>query len=403
MRTPTFALLLAPLLLLATACADQNVTAPQDALFSTDGSDVSYEIITIPTLGGRYSSAMALNEEGMVVGFSENAEGRSRAFSWTMEDGIHDLLGESNFVWPVARGISDDRIVVGDFRECLDEDTTQCHGRGFVHDMEAGGIERLPPLSGQHHTYAFAFNGGGLVVGVSWAVSEEENVAPDYHLVVWTAAMDGSYGAPVDLSCITGTFAMDMNSRGDVVANCQYPAGPPLVWIRGADGYAAPQTLGTSNWGPVFGSTATAIDDSGRVVGWVRADDANRGQLWHPANYAAPVDLGLLGNKGFGGGTLNAINNKNQIIGSHDNRNGDSPTIRTVNDAGDLIAIRELEKPKGYKGATAGALNDLGWVTGQATHRDGTHVAILWRVQQNDTGDDDDHCEPHPRFPDRCK
>jgi len=45
MRTPILSLLLGPMLLLATACGDQLVTAPLEALFSTtDGDAVSLKI-----------------------------------------------------------------------------------------------------------------------------------------------------------------------------------------------------------------------------------------------------------------------------------------------------------------------------------------------------------------------
>ena len=48
-------------------------------------------MVDLGTLGGAYSQAVAVNDNGQVVGSSRLAERRAHAFSWTAAGGMVDL------------------------------------------------------------------------------------------------------------------------------------------------------------------------------------------------------------------------------------------------------------------------------------------------------------------------
>jgi probable HAF family extracellular repeat protein len=52
---------------------------------------LSYTAVDLGTLGGSFSVAMDVNEQGDVVGYSETAEGTVRAFLWNTQTGMRDL------------------------------------------------------------------------------------------------------------------------------------------------------------------------------------------------------------------------------------------------------------------------------------------------------------------------
>jgi hypothetical protein len=64
--------LLVPLLLLTPACADQLLTAPEEALLSISGETVNYRAILLE--GGTHGIAFDINDAGVVVGIDKDSE-----------------------------------------------------------------------------------------------------------------------------------------------------------------------------------------------------------------------------------------------------------------------------------------------------------------------------------------
>jgi hypothetical protein len=386
MRTLIPPLLLAPLLLLATACEDQLlVTPPEEASFhhrpghpgGGDGSveKGNYEVILLGTLGGSWSSAWSGNRAG-VVGNSQRSDGDERAFVWTESEGMVGL---------------DD---VGGARDLNEGGTLSGFSfwqGGFVYDLLTETLTPLPPLPGHTSSNGIAINDDGWVGGRSSGTLDSGG--GDWQTVVWIPDADGGYAEPYDLKCPDMQIHMDINQRGDVVANgCEGSGSPPYLWIWNGAGYDAPIALGT-----LGGFTyAVSLDDRGRVAGFSTTSGGRserRAVLWHPDDYGAPIDLGSTS-------FVEDMSNVNQVVGYQSTRSGDTAVIWTVDDAGNAIAFHELPSVSGYPRAIPRGITDEGWVVGQVRN-DSEGMAVVWRPLEDDDGDND--CDPHLRFPDRCK
>src|SRR5258706_16063775 len=53
-------------------------------------------IVNLGSLGGRVAVAYGINDAGTVIGVSQTADGKIRAFGWTAGIGIDDLGGRDN-------------------------------------------------------------------------------------------------------------------------------------------------------------------------------------------------------------------------------------------------------------------------------------------------------------------
>ena len=118
-----------------------------------------YTVTEHGTLGGERSSALAVNDNGQVVGFSTTTSGATRAFLY--EDGAMQDLGTLGGGDSLAYGISSNGTVVGRALNSAGE------FQAFV--RVPGG--RLMDIPGQNATFrgpfstATAVSKGGRVVG----------------------------------------------------------------------------------------------------------------------------------------------------------------------------------------------------------------------------------------------
>ena len=125
---PALVLLLAPL----AAC--QDATQPQDA---ENGSELSqpsavmagghhYRVITLASLGGMYTVARSINDNGQIAGGSMTPAGDIHAVVWTRNGRIHDL-GALDGTSSGAEAINNSGEVVGTYgSQC------QSAGRGLT-------------------------------------------------------------------------------------------------------------------------------------------------------------------------------------------------------------------------------------------------------------------------------
>jgi hypothetical protein len=386
LRTPLSALLLTPLFLLVAGCNDHHLlTPPEDASFhhqpghgggggKDSGAQGNYEVILL----GTSSTAWAGNRAGVVVGTSQGPDGEI-AFVWTESEGIVELEYVGG-----ARDVNEGGTLSG----------FSFWQGGFVYDIPTSVLTLLPPLPGHTSTNGIAINDDGWVGGRS--AGTLDSGASDWQTVVWIPEADGGYAEPYDLQCPDMQVHMDINQRGDVVANgCAGTWSPPYVWIWNGEGYDAPIALGT-----LGGFTyAVSMDDRGRVVGWSNTSQGTserRAVLWHPDDYSAPIDLGSTAFV-----FVQDMSNGNQVVGYQSTRSRDTAVVWTVDDAGNTIAFHELPGVSGYDKAHALGITDEGWIVGRVFN-DSESMAAVWRPLEDDGGSDDD-CRPHPRFPDRCR
>jgi probable HAF family extracellular repeat protein len=118
---------------------------------------------SVPDLGGPSSSALAVNTRGVIAGSSTSPTSPSNAHAYTFDPATGHVtdLGTLGGVASTPVGITDDGVVIGW------SDTADGSSRGFVYDPAVGSMAPLAaPPAGYTDTTVFATNPSGtLVVG----------------------------------------------------------------------------------------------------------------------------------------------------------------------------------------------------------------------------------------------
>jgi probable HAF family extracellular repeat protein len=260
------------------------------AFFWTQASGM----IDLGTLGGNsWSVARAMNDNGQVVGESNNANGKYHAFSWTQEEGMIDL-GTLGGTFSCATAVNNKGQVVG---------YSSIAGDRIIHAFSwtrEGGMIDLGTLGNYGNIYAVAVNDNGQAVGYTdW-----------YDAFSWTQ-MSGM----VDLGHLGiegGSVATAVNASGQVVGYAEIN-DPNQGYCQ--HGFSWTQEGGMIDLGSlIFGypSRALAINKQGLAAGvgfvegyfqhaviWQATDTtapslapvADRTILWPPNRKMAPVTI----------------------------------------------------------------------------------------------------------------
>ncbi|SNB47976.1 Ig-like domain-containing protein [Geobacter sp. DSM 9736] len=219
------------------AVTSHDNTALSTALF--DHVSLAYAVTELGTLGGNKSSAVALNDAGIVVGQSDTATGENHAFFW--KDGVMTDMGAFDVV-----AVNEAGQVIG-----------TRGGRSYF--WEKGALSDLGTLGGPTAT-ARAINDSGAVVG------ESETETGLIHAFLWTK------GVMTDLETLDGdtaSGAYDINNSGQVVgtsttySNTLY-GHRSFLWANGLMtdlGRVPHQSLPYPYWTSVF------INERGDVAG----------------------------------------------------------------------------------------------------------------------------------------
>ena len=302
-----------------------------------DKGQACYQVTNLGTLGGTWSTADAISNNGWISGVSAlTGDNNFHAFLWTKRSGMTDLgtLGGPNS-YVHFRGVNDRGLVAGvsdtshsdPYNEnfCIN-DSSGMICLGFL--WQDGVMTPLRTLGG-NNGWAGAVNNRGQVAGIAENSTKDPNCTPpqvfDWAGVIW-GPRPGEMHELLPLS-------------GDAVG------GPAAINDRG-------QAAGVS--GP-----CTSPSPSAHAVLWQK--DGN------------PVDLGSLG--GATGNMAFNINNRGQVVGVSDL-------------AGDTTAHAFLwteEKGMQDLGTLSGdvlsfalAINNLGQVVGQSVDASGNGRAFLW-------------------------
>ncbi|MBU1691443.1 MAG: PEP-CTERM sorting domain-containing protein [Gammaproteobacteria bacterium] len=318
------------------------------ALYNTTALAVPYTITDLGTLGGAYSSAFDINNNGQVVGFASLNSGYSHPFLYS--NGVMSDLGTlDGGTGGLARGINDSGQVAGtaytaggDMRAFLYSngsmnnlgtlggnrsqayginnsgqvvgwtDTAAVTGRAFLYSN--GSMTDIGTLGGIY-SYAHGINDSGQVAGQA-TPTRTTSTSPYYH------AFSYDNGSMIDLGTLgwDSSAAYDINNSGQVVgivSSSTYNADQH-VYINTAHAFLYSNgsmidlgTLGGTN------SWAGGINDSGQAVGWADTTDGASHAVLYSGNTL--TDLSLLPEVLNAGWTsleeARAINNKGQIVG----------------------------------------------------------------------------------------
>jgi len=331
------------------------------------------------TLGGPGSRAAAINDLGQVVGWANTGGSTKqlsgtyaiqRAFLW--ESGRMCDLGTFGGPESHAVAINDNGQIVG----LADTTAKDKYGDPISHAFlwENGRMRDLGTFGGPG-SEAGDINERGQVVG--WA----DTKAGQSHAFLWQNGVMrdlGAFGGPE-------SHAVDVNERGQVVGWAETtarnrddlrddPVHHAFLWQSGVM-----RDLGTFG-GP--DSKAVAINESGQIVGTADTprttpcggDEAGptyrcrieRGFLWQSGRLR---DLGTLGGTDS---DANGINERSQIVGTAYTKRGFHAYVWANGRMTDLgVALG----PDSF----GSAINDRGQILGRVYTKDGEHLrAALW-------------------------
>jgi probable HAF family extracellular repeat protein len=299
----------------------------------------SYQIATLPSLGGTLSRGTAINDRSWVAGWSNQSDGSRHAALWR-NGAITDLLtlgGPSSTVaWP---GLNDQGMVVGVSHtgeiDPLNEDwsceaggflpqSTNLICRGFVWSEDV--MQELPTLGG-NHGFATGINNRGQVVG--WAETPEHDPTCvgvqvlQFRAVVWEPKKNKIKTRELlPLGNDSTSAATAINDRGEAVGisgDCdqavgRFSARHAVLWSKNGKVTEIP------NLGGVTWHTPMDINESGDVVGFSnpagpgdpQGEFVSHAFLW-TSGAAQSVDLGTLPGDLFS--EAFAINERGEVVG----------------------------------------------------------------------------------------
>jgi probable HAF family extracellular repeat protein len=378
------------IILFAAVCGcsiETDVTEPSLAS-AVLTSTPSYQIATLPSLGGTLSRGTAINDQSWVAGWSNRSDGTRHAALWR-NGAITDLLtlgGPSSTVaWP---GLNDDGMVVGVSQTAeidpLNEDWS-CEAGGFLPESASlicrgfvfsqGVMQELPTLGG-HHGFAAGVNNRGEVVG--WAETPVHDPTCtsgvqvlQFRAVVWEPKKNKVKTRElVPFAGDSTSAATAINDRGEAVGisgDCdqavgRFSARHAVLWSKNGKVTEIPN-LGGVSW-----HTPMDINESGDVVGF--SNPAGPGDpegefishafLWR-RGAAKSVDLGTLPGDLFS--EAFAINKRGQVVGV--SFGGSSGSRAFLWDNGVMTNLNDLA-PGNLDVLLSGQdINDDGQITGR--------------------------------------
>ena len=378
-------------------CGDQTkVTQPRQE--QAQLTDVRYEIVKLPSLGGTLSRGMAINDKGEVAGWSNVTDGSRRAVLWRDHQSITNLetLGGPSSAVPWI-GLNNAGMVVGishtDEEDPLNEDwacelvgflpeTTDLICRGFV--WENSVMRELPTLGG-HHSFGTGVNNWGHVVGWAETPVHDPTCSADaaqvlqFRAVLWDPK-DGSNWKikarelpPFGDDATSAATAINDNGQAvGISGDCdqavgRYSARHAVLWEKNGKVTEIPNLGGTS-W-----HTPMDINPQGDVVGFSNPDEPGdevgdfiaRAFYW-PYGAAEAVDLGTL-TSSFGKDPVSeafALNSHGQVVGISFGIPAAGPRAFLWED-NVLMDLNDLVEDSDDVLLSAQDINDAGQITGR--------------------------------------
>ena len=211
-----------------------------------------YSIIDLGTLGGASSTAVAINRNEQVVGYSDTPSGEIHAFLWQrdLKQGLKNsrmidlgtLGGSYGYPWAInGRGqiVGESTIPSGETRAFLWQPGLK---------PGKGNLINLGTLDGFVHSYAYAINENGQLVGYSETESYQGRA------FLWQPGTNPGQGTMIDLGTLGGSYSYPwaINGRGQIVGESTTASGETraFLWQPGMNpGEGTMNEPGNARWG----------------------------------------------------------------------------------------------------------------------------------------------------------
>jgi probable HAF family extracellular repeat protein len=345
---------------------------------SASHAPTRYHVRILSSNGGTVSRGNSINDDGLVAGYSNLADGRRHATAWFQ--GLRSDLGtlggpHSSVAWPVK---NTNGLVAGIAQTSEPEPverwscatfllgSTGFTCRGVV--WEWGAIRALPLLGGRN-SFATGANNRGQVVG--W--SETDTVGSDcdapqvfeFKPVVWGPAPDLVRALPLLPGDRSGA-ATALNERGQVVgisgecdqAEGRHTAKHAVLWENG-------HVIDIGGELPAaWWNTPMAINEHGVVVGFAGDPADEAGNIVHAFLWKRGAGVRLI--PALAGDALNlanGVNRRGQVVGSSCGASGCRAYVWRNGAPQDLNQLRA--NPTTDVLINAQDINDDGVITGR--------------------------------------
>jgi probable HAF family extracellular repeat protein len=310
----------------------------------------SYGVTDLGTLGGSYSSARAINANGLVTGISSDASGNQQAFVYAL--GHMQALSDQGASQAGGNGVNASGEVA-----VFDQQPTS--GRALRY--ENGRLRSLGDLGGGV-AMPYAINAHGNVVGSARTADGHD----EPFLYAGKTMTDlGTLGGH-DLGQWNAAFGVNAHRA---VTGTSWAADGRYYAFLWKDG--SMQNLGTlgGSW-----SEGSAINDYGQITGlaYLPGDGEAHAFLWRNNRIK---DLGVLPNSGFSWGF--AINNQGIVVGMCElyTDGADHAMIVQGGPMRDLNSL--IDAGSGWQLNVAYGINDDGQIVGEGTIAGQTHAFLL--------------------------
>ena len=365
-----------------------------------------YDVQELASLGGSYSVATSVNNTGWVAGNSTIATGDLHAALWRF--GSATDLGtfggpgtNSGVLWPVKNELgaisgiaeTDELNPLNEIWSCGFFFTQSRHNcSGFV--WQDGQKRALDTLGGYN---SFVTGTNNHLETVGWAeniVHDPTCVTPQvlqFHAVIWGPSEDDIQ----PLSPLAGdsaSAATAINDSGQVVGisgSCdrafgRFSAKHSVLWENGV-----PINIG--DLGGVAWNTPMAINRKGDIVGFANRSAADGGSFRPRAFLSTKpgrvTDLGTLGDDPYAQAL--AINEDRQVVGVSYSE-GFATCRAFIWEHGIMTDLNDLAPDYSGQLCAANDINDLGQITGEAVQQGtGSSVAFLARPLAPDSSTSD--------------
>jgi len=226
----------------------------------------------LPPLAGApadgFSAAFGVNQAGAIVGEAEDGNGGFKAVAWpstTESPAMLASLGAGD-TFSAAFGINTDGMIVGEAED------NAFNTRAVLWSSSSAAPVNLGVLPGGLNSTAYAINDAGFIVG------ESEDSEGRHHAVAWEPFDNGHIIIDLGLLSEAESTAVGINAAGVAIGESEASAGRlrAMAWIPDpVTGDYTPRELGSA----AAENAATGIAGN-RIVGFRDAGTADEAVVW---------------------------------------------------------------------------------------------------------------------------